>query len=99
MKLWAVASGRLLHSYAYHTGQVTSVAWMPDGRRFFTASLDKYGLAVHARAWHVLGLQHGHLACMRAAHIADLVIWAMHSCHQPAVSSDCLEPDEIQKCE
>ena len=47
VKLWSVTTGRLLHTYAYHANQVTSVAWMPDGRRFFTSSLDKY-----ASTWH-----------------------------------------------
>ncbi|KAK9813826.1 hypothetical protein WJX73_000377 [Symbiochloris irregularis] len=41
VKLWSVVTGRLHHTYAYHSHQVTSVAWMPDGRRFLSSSLDK----------------------------------------------------------
>ncbi|KAK9809505.1 hypothetical protein WJX73_005458 [Symbiochloris irregularis] len=43
VKLWNAVTGGLLQTYTHHTLslRVTSVAWMPDGRRFLSSSVDK----------------------------------------------------------
>jgi WD40 repeat protein len=33
LKLWDMASGRLVRTFAEHSGEVTSVAFSPDGAR------------------------------------------------------------------
>ena len=39
-QLWEISTGRLLRVYSGHTAAVTSVAFMPDGQRIVTGSLD-----------------------------------------------------------
>jgi WD40 repeat protein len=41
LRLWEVATGRLLHSFAEHTGPVISVAVCPDGRHVLSGSRDR----------------------------------------------------------
>jgi WD40 repeat protein len=41
LKVWDLASGRLLQTLAGHTGSVSDFALTPDGRRAVTASWDK----------------------------------------------------------
>jgi WD40 repeat protein len=39
-QLWEISTGQLLRVYSGHTAPVTSVAFMPDGQRIVTGSLD-----------------------------------------------------------
>jgi WD40 repeat protein len=41
LKLWDLASGRELRTFAGHTDAVTSVAFSPDGARALSGSGDK----------------------------------------------------------
>jgi WD40 repeat protein len=41
VKLWDVATGKMLHSFAGHSDTVTSVAFAPDGRRAISGSYDR----------------------------------------------------------
>jgi WD40 repeat protein len=49
VRLWDVATGRQLRTFAGHTGTVWGIAYSPDGRRAFSGSDDG-----SARLW-VLG--------------------------------------------
>ena len=41
VKMWDSVSGKCLHTLGHHSQQVTACAWLPDGRRFMTGSVDK----------------------------------------------------------
>ncbi|PNH03762.1 putative serine/threonine-protein kinase, partial [Tetrabaena socialis] len=41
LRLWDVATGRLLHCCSHHREAVTSCAWLPDGRRFVSGGADR----------------------------------------------------------
>jgi WD40 repeat protein len=41
VKIWDIASGRVIATLEGHTGIITSVAFSPDGRRVASASQDK----------------------------------------------------------
>ena len=40
VRLWDVATGKMLHSFTGHTDSITSVAFAPDGRRAVSGSYD-----------------------------------------------------------
>ncbi|GLC40796.1 hypothetical protein PLESTM_001113100 [Pleodorina starrii] len=41
IRVWDVATGRLLQNCSHHRESVTSVAWLPDGRRFVSGGADR----------------------------------------------------------
>ncbi len=40
MKLWDADTGQLLRTFAGHSGEVTSVAFSPDGKQLFSGGSD-----------------------------------------------------------
>jgi len=49
IRLWDVASGKLLHTYSGHTASITGLAFLPDGGHIVSASLDRT-----IRIWRII---------------------------------------------
>jgi len=59
IKLWRVRTAECLRTYARHGGAVTACAWLPDGRHFVSAGVDKNLFLWDAGSGAVLQSWHG----------------------------------------
>ena len=66
MKLWDVATGKLLATLQGHTDSVSSVAWSPDGKTLASGSGDKTVKLWEAATGKLLATLQGHTDAFRA---------------------------------
>lgn len=67
LKLWDMASGKLLRSFEGHTGRVEAAAFSPDGKRIVTGGGDKTLKLWDAASGRLLRTFEGHEAGVMAA--------------------------------
>ncbi len=81
-RVWEAASGRLLATLSGHSGDVTGVAWAPDGARLATASDDQTARVWEAASGRLLATLSGHSGCVTG------VAWAPDGARLATASDD-----------
>ena len=71
-QIWDIRSGKRVASLTSHTGQVSAVAYSPDGQRVFTGDATGMGILWNAKTGHLVRRMRWHQAKVIAAHfLAD----------------------------